>query len=256
MNKENNLIAGKTPLEIATLFHDTYERLAPSFGYETRPDTKEFDPTTNNGKLMMATCSEVVSSLNRVVIEILDMAFKNELGNKITDFRGFNQLERIGRYESQEKILEDIRNERKRQDAMWGVQDHDNITWSAILSEECGEFAQAALHEKFGGEAAEGLREELIQVAAVATQIVECFDRAKAKNIQPTDTNQNEEVGVSTEKEIGTTDFLKLSISTINRILVNKKICSEYELVDMLKNETELYKQYDPIDELCRKNKL
>ena len=167
MNDQNVLISGKTPLEIATLFHDTYERLAPSFGYETRPDTKEFDPTTNNGKLMMASCSEVVSKLLEE--------------NKITDFRGFNQLERVGRYESQEKILEDIREERRKQDKKWGVQDHDNITWSAILSEECGEFAQAALHEKFGGEAAEGLREELIQVAAVATQIVECFDRAKAK---------------------------------------------------------------------------
>lgn len=28
----------------AKLFHDTYERLAPIFGYETREDTKEFDP--------------------------------------------------------------------------------------------------------------------------------------------------------------------------------------------------------------------
>ena len=89
MNDQNVLISGKTPLEIATLFHDTYERLAPSFGYETRPDTKEFDPTTNNGKLMMASCSEVVSKLLE--------------DNKITDFRGFNQLERVGRYESQEK---------------------------------------------------------------------------------------------------------------------------------------------------------
>lgn len=35
-------------------FHDTYERLAPSFGYETRPDTKAFDPESPNGQLMIA----------------------------------------------------------------------------------------------------------------------------------------------------------------------------------------------------------
>lgn len=35
-------------------FHDAYERLAPQFGYETRPDTREFDPDSPNGRLMMA----------------------------------------------------------------------------------------------------------------------------------------------------------------------------------------------------------
>lgn len=35
-----------TPLELARLFHDTYEKLAPSFGYETREETKIFDETS------------------------------------------------------------------------------------------------------------------------------------------------------------------------------------------------------------------
>lgn len=67
--------------------------------------------------------------------------------------------------------------ERTRQDAKWGQQDHDPITWSAILTEECGELAEAALHHRFGGPAAAGLRTEAVQVAAVALQIVECLDR-------------------------------------------------------------------------------
>lgn len=46
-------------LEIAKRFHEAYERLAPSFGYETRKDTKEFDSTTPNGKLMIAVCEEI-----------------------------------------------------------------------------------------------------------------------------------------------------------------------------------------------------
>jgi hypothetical protein len=41
---------------IAKLFHDTYECLAPSFGYETRQETKHFDSTSPNGKLMIAVC--------------------------------------------------------------------------------------------------------------------------------------------------------------------------------------------------------
>jgi hypothetical protein len=48
--------------ELARLFHDRYESLAPSFGYETRPDTKAFDPHSANGRLMMAVCSEVVTA--------------------------------------------------------------------------------------------------------------------------------------------------------------------------------------------------
>lgn len=47
-------------LELAKRFHSAYERLAPQFGYETRKDTKAFDPESPNGKLMAAVCQEVV----------------------------------------------------------------------------------------------------------------------------------------------------------------------------------------------------
>jgi hypothetical protein len=47
------------PEKLARQFHDTYERLAPQFGYETRADTKAFDPTSPNGRLMTAVCAEV-----------------------------------------------------------------------------------------------------------------------------------------------------------------------------------------------------
>lgn len=45
---------------VARKFHDVYERLAPDFGYETRPDTRRFDPESPNGKLMIAVVREVV----------------------------------------------------------------------------------------------------------------------------------------------------------------------------------------------------
>jgi hypothetical protein len=50
-------------LSLATLFHETYERLAPSFGYVTRPETREFNATSDNGKLMVATCEAVLDIL-------------------------------------------------------------------------------------------------------------------------------------------------------------------------------------------------
>lgn len=70
--------------------------------------------------------------------------------------------------------------ERMRQNEKWGEQNHDLCTWSTILTEECGEFAEAALHDKFGGHAATGVRMEAVQVAAVALQIVEFLDRTRA----------------------------------------------------------------------------
>ena len=45
--------------ELARKFHEVYERLAPDFGYETRKETRDFDPESPNGKLMIRVCGEV-----------------------------------------------------------------------------------------------------------------------------------------------------------------------------------------------------
>jgi len=45
--------------QLARRFHETYERLAPQFGYKTRKETREFDPRSPNGKLMIAVCAEI-----------------------------------------------------------------------------------------------------------------------------------------------------------------------------------------------------
>ena len=56
-------------LELAIFFHDTYERLAPQFGYVTRLETLVFDPTTPNGRLMIAVCNEVLEHLTMLEVE-------------------------------------------------------------------------------------------------------------------------------------------------------------------------------------------
>ena len=52
-----------TALELALKFHEIYERLAPKFGYETRTETRAFDPKSANGKLMIAVCQELIDAL-------------------------------------------------------------------------------------------------------------------------------------------------------------------------------------------------
>jgi hypothetical protein len=51
--------------ELARFFHDTYERLAPAFGYSTREDTKNFDPESLNGRLMIAVCEEILAAMSQ-----------------------------------------------------------------------------------------------------------------------------------------------------------------------------------------------
>ena len=50
----------------AERFHEIYERLAPEYGYETRPETRQFKPDTSNGKLMIAVCNEIAQSVRKL----------------------------------------------------------------------------------------------------------------------------------------------------------------------------------------------
>ena len=84
-------------------------------------------------------------------------------------------------------ILLDIAAERGRQDEKWGP-DHRqvNSVWGLILTEEVGEAAEAALEVFAPGDsdeffkAREHLREELVQVAAVAVAWLEALDANRA----------------------------------------------------------------------------
>lgn len=52
-----------TALDLAIMFHEIYERRAPEFGYETRKETRAFNPDTPNGQLMCAVCGEIIDRL-------------------------------------------------------------------------------------------------------------------------------------------------------------------------------------------------
>jgi len=50
--------------QLARLFHETYERLAPEYGYETRPETaipwEQIPDDNRNKRLMIAVAGEVL----------------------------------------------------------------------------------------------------------------------------------------------------------------------------------------------------
>ena len=76
------------------------------------------------------------------------------------------------------QVLQDVADERTRQNAKWGEQDHDPETWLAILVEEVGELATAMIRDRFGDrDHAADMQTEAIQVAAVAVALVECLKR-------------------------------------------------------------------------------
>lgn len=78
-----------------------------------------------------------------------------------------------------EYIFEEIRSERKRQDKKWGEQNHSPVVFCGILGEEVGEVNKAAIENHFFGAPIKDYRDELIQVAAVAVQMIEAVDRRK-----------------------------------------------------------------------------
>ena len=50
-----------TPEFLARMFHDTYELVAPRYDYVTRKETRQFDPTSPNGRTMIATCAGIIA---------------------------------------------------------------------------------------------------------------------------------------------------------------------------------------------------
>lgn len=79
------------------------------------------------------------------------------------------------------KALCDVLTEMVHQNEKWGEQNHDPFVYQNILMEEVGEMSQAALKTKFENGDKDKIREEAVQVAAVALAIVECLDRDQWK---------------------------------------------------------------------------
>ena len=106
---------------LARLFHDTYERLAPKFGYETREETKQFDPESPNGKLMIAVCGEFLDWHNKQVKNAVATAEDDldQYWNKELDKQIEVVLDRLDRslnwqHTTPRDVIAEIEAERKR----------------------------------------------------------------------------------------------------------------------------------------------
>lgn len=87
------------------------------------------------------------------------------------------------------RVLAEVLDERARQDARFGVQDHEPAVYLSLLVEEVGEAAKEINDSRFFvadgrtnavREALHRARVELVQVAAVAVAMVEALDRRLA----------------------------------------------------------------------------
>lgn len=74
-------------------------------------------------------------------------------------------------------VLQEVISEMVSQDKKWSPDRNlDPLLWNAILGEEVGEVSKAILENDAN------LRQELIQVAAVAIQFIECIDRCEVSH--------------------------------------------------------------------------
>ncbi len=71
-------------------------------------------------------------------------------------------------------VLDEVKQERERQDAMWGGPDHDNYhgpdQWCCLLMERLGKAADMGISR-------DTFRRRLVQVAALAVAAIEVCDR-------------------------------------------------------------------------------
>lgn len=76
--------------------------------------------------------------------------------------------------------LQLIMEERRRQDKKWGEQNHSDLYWLGILTEELGELAKAIIENKPTNFDYGEVNRELTQVAAVALAWMEAKARLEA----------------------------------------------------------------------------
>jgi hypothetical protein len=129
-----------TPETLARFFHDTYENLAPSFGYETRKDTREFNPESQNGRLMVTVCGAVLLRFNTALAAEREQKknehklYQTELGraDRATDEREIAIGVAMGLKEKLLETEEQLAAERERH----GIQAKGQIEENKLLSQQ------------------------------------------------------------------------------------------------------------------------
>lgn len=88
-------------------------------------------------------------------------------------------------------VLDEVSDERVKQDAKWGPQNWTDLGWEAIENEEKGEASKEVVElsftvdPKYHDYKVLALRKELIQLAAVAVAHIEAIDRRLKDGVVP-----------------------------------------------------------------------
>ena len=82
---------------------------------------------------------------------------------------------------SKKKIIDDVIDERVRQDEKWGEQDHSAYVWSSIIGEEYGEMCKAINEFGFNPtpETEQDIYTEAIQTMASCMAMLEHIERSR-----------------------------------------------------------------------------
>lgn len=106
------------------------------------------------------------------------------------DFKANNRVDRIRQkvielpaayVPEQEKIINKVLEERKRQDAKWGEQNHIAPVWGMIIGEEYGEMCKAINEFGFNPtpEKEQDIYTEAIHTMASCMAMIECIERQR-----------------------------------------------------------------------------
>ena len=148
---------------MARMFHDLYERLAPSFGYETREDTKAFDPQSKNGRLMVEVCGQVAAALRKRVEEAeadnAKLHAEVERMRPVYDSSASGALDRLYSDQGSAAFTRDVSVELGAKNALMAIIDGwDCIQRGMRAREACGRC-------RHGGHCDDAIQESRIEVA-------------------------------------------------------------------------------------------
>lgn len=122
--------------------------------------------------------------------------------------------EELAEARRQVKAMSDIAGERDRQERLFGVQKHHPAYWLALLGKQLGQLGEATVKREWASKGGPGspydvanqkIRNEAVQLAAVALNMIECIDRGDMPDTlttsQPSDPRQKAKaLGVGDEQ--------------------------------------------------------
>ena len=142
---------------LARLFHETYERLAPSYGYHTRPESAvQWDDVPQPNKELMLAVARVVGTAIRRPLEERVRALERVVSELDADREPLKAMaaevynRMLALEEERDRLREELRIALANQDTLAQVVDMDGPLDRAVARAEAAEAQVAKLREALG----------------------------------------------------------------------------------------------------------